>query len=71
MAAPQQMISAQMPETTVRQLYEVRDWLQAQRPETVVSRSDAIRWCIARGNKSLAESTITAPLTPVTLTEDA
>ncbi len=66
MSTPQ-MISAQMYEPTVRKLCEVQDWLQTQRPDTRVSRSDAIRWCIEVGRHSLTSSMSQAGVSELTL----
>lgn len=39
-------IGAQVPRETARLLDEIREALQVRRPDTVVSRSDALRHCI-------------------------
>ena len=46
MPADREFIAAKVPKKTARLLEEIRKKLQAERPDTVVSRSDALRHCI-------------------------
>ncbi len=39
-------MSMKVPKETARLLEEIRKRLQVERPDTVVSRSDALRYCI-------------------------
>ena len=60
-------ITAKMPDAAIAKLDEVQSWLQEDRPEHRVSRSDAIRWCIEVGNHSLSSSVIPSGISNVTL----
>ena len=55
-------ISARVPKETAHLLEQIREALQAERPDTLVTKSDALRHCIHSLSGTAAISVPTKPL---------